>query len=46
MPPLIKYEFVDDNDTNIVIRAYNYEEAMTKLTQTVKHPADFIYINN
>lgn len=47
MPPLIEYKFEDTGYTNtlITIQAYNYEKAMYKLTEIVKHPADFKLIS-
>jgi hypothetical protein len=48
MPPIKTYHFEQNNQSDIVqltIRAYNFEEAMITLIQTVKHPSDYKCIN-
>jgi len=44
MPPLKTYTFKESDGSKcitITMDAYNFEQAMNILVQTVKHPADF-----
>jgi hypothetical protein len=43
MPPLYTYTFenVNNDNTAIIIKAYNYAQAVNKLEEIAKNPKDF-----